>query len=318
MRHAILLPLLLAAAPALAEPVTVTDAAGITLSFDAPRERPFCILSECLAGLAGLGLRPHSVWGDIYSDPENGALVHYWGEQAAEIIVVPYADDFENIAAVEPDLILMYDYERAAFETFAPFYEMHFNIGDPLAQGRADMEGFAALLGVPADEAEAKISALEARIAAYEALSPKDRSVVILMNFGAEADEGAFSVMGSACSVLERFAPCPQGTPAEYFTTINAEGLLALDPDFLLIEPAEDTVAGRAAADEALGTAGANPLWTELAAVRAGSVQPMPYVLRPTHLLSTAEWLDHYMPAIYPETFPTPLTDDQVAAALGN
>jgi ABC-type Fe3+-hydroxamate transport system substrate-binding protein len=308
---------LLAATPALGQEIVVTDASGVEHRFDAPRGRAFCGPMECLAALAGLGLRPYAVWGDWYSDPETGALVHYWGEDADEVLVVPDTGDLEPVAEAAPDLIVTYEYEREARELIAPLYAMHYDLADPIAQGRADMAGLAAILGVPAEAAEARIAALAARVEAYTALSPKDRNVMILMGIGGSLEPGQFYVMGSACAFLARVAPCPDGAPADYGAIIGTEGLLTLDPDLLLLEQEVESDEYDRRATEALAALGTDPLWTEIAAVRDANLQTMPMVLRPTHLTSAAQWLDRYMPLIYPDTFPTPLTDDQVAAALG-
>jgi ABC-type Fe3+-hydroxamate transport system substrate-binding protein len=61
-----------------------------------------------------------------------------------------------------------------------------------------------------------------------------------------------------------------------------------------------------------------NPLWAELAAVKAGRVFPMlnrdAYGLGP---VGGARLLDLYVPKLYPEVFPAPLTDAEVQEILG-
>ena len=307
MRDLLVLVTAFAALPALAEPVTVTDGNGREITLPAPPERIVCLLNRCAQELAFIGGPVPVGFGAPYTynvaiDPIN------FGEAAASAAQVDQTDgvDFEEVAALSPDLVIGEAEMAPASEGIAPLYSLNWDPQLSVDAFLADVRNYAALLG-RTDETEAKIAAVLDRVAAYAALSPNDRSVAII---SVEAD-GASMWLPPDCGLfLSQSTPCARDENGDWIQG-GAEVLLSYDPDVLIVE---DYGVGD---DAALAAFSAQPLWAELSAVKAGEVHMVAVsAARANTIQSVAAMMDTVLPLLYPDTFPAPLTDEQVAAAL--
>jgi iron complex transport system substrate-binding protein len=223
--------------------------------------------------------------------------------------------NLEQIAALQPDLVFGWAELVDALAGIAPVYVV-VDGQDSYQESHEEIRMFARLLGRE-DIAEANIQSALDRLAAYQALAPRDVSVM----YGFFSDS-AFSYrdgQSGTCNLLNRVARCdwadPEGS-ASWSVQINDEALLTLNPDVLLIsgygfegQPAEEVIAVLAA----------RPLWAELAAVQTGQVHVI--TTSPTNMdgmgtVGMVQMLDVLMPLIYPDVFPDALTDEQVEEIL--
>ena len=310
MRRALAL-LALLPLPAMAQdfPVTVTDGHGRALAFEAPPERIVCLLNRCAQELAfvggpvPVGFGAPYTW-NVANDPVN------FGGAAADAARVDQADgaDLEAVAALAPDLVIGEIDMAPALEGIAPLYALSWEPQETVDAFLADVRAYAAILGRAA-ETERRIAAVLDRVEAYARLSPRDRSVaVISFDAGGETlwippDCGLF---------LSRAARCARDEPGAEWVQGGLETLLAYDPDVLVVE---DYGTGEDPAS--LAAQEGRPLWDALAAVRGGGVHLVPVsAARANTIPSVAAVMDALMPLLHPETFPAPLTDAEVAAAL--
>ncbi|MDX2160433.1 MAG: ABC transporter substrate-binding protein [bacterium] len=288
-------------------PRTVTDGQGRELTFDQRPERVVALYNGNFGMLATLGIMPVGV----LANPEMLNDPIYLDGRGIEIHQVAYGDsvDVEDVASLRPDLIMASSEEEAqALETIAPVYL-------PPQPGNLEelydhLRNVASLFAME-DEAEAAIAALDARYQAYQALAPGDVSILKL---GA-MDDGAFyisTIDDPLCQILNTMGRCDweKASPDEYWgyeTTI--EGVLALDPDVIILNNWSSV-----SRDEMLAALEDNPLWGELRAVQTGRVLGTPGYENPiaSSLPALQKFLDTYMPLIYPDVFPAPLTDAQV------
>jgi ABC-type Fe3+-hydroxamate transport system substrate-binding protein len=94
---------------------------------------------------------------------------------------------------------------------------------------------------------------------------------------------------------------------------MTLEGVLALDPGWLIVNRNLSVTE-----EQVLEAWGDAPLWPEVPAIAEGRVAFVESTITGTYSIVAYDLaLDRLMPLLYHETFPTPLTDDQVRAALG-
>jgi iron complex transport system substrate-binding protein len=163
-------------------------------------------------------------------------------------------------------------------------------------------------------EAEAAIQGFNERLAAYQSLSPRDQSVLLVAYW----DEGAWIYSGASvpCSILNLVAICdwenPEPQPGSWGYSSTVEAVLQLDPDVIILENWTEL-----SNEDALAQLQADALWSEVRAVQNERIFLMEnrdaYGLGP---VGGARLLDLYMPLIYPEIFPAPLTDEEVQAIV--
>jgi iron complex transport system substrate-binding protein len=292
-------------------PLTLIDGAGRELTFDAPPQRVVTYYNDSYGMLATLGLMPvaQSVNPEMLTDPI------YFDGQGSDIPTIGYTDspDLEDVAAAQPDLVLVYSVEEAqALENIAPAFVTY----DPSTMDELyeALRQYGRLFAREA-EAEAAITAFQNRLAAYQALAPADVSVLKL---GA-MDGGAFwisTIDDPICQILDTVAMCEweKATPDEFWgyeSTI--EGVLALDPDVIMLN--NWTSGSR---EDLLAALDADPLWNELRAVQNGRVLGTPGYENPiaSSLPAATKFLDTYLPLLYPDVFPEALTDAQVQEIL--
>ncbi|NJN17427.1 MAG: ABC transporter substrate-binding protein [Oscillochloris sp.] len=306
-------PAAVAPAPTDAYPRTVSDGTGRELTLAQRPERVVALYNDNFGMLATLGILPVGV----LANPEMLSDPIYFGDAGNEIHAVKYGDsiDIEDVAGLRPDLIMAYSIEEAqAMEGIAPVYIPPQPAN--LAQLYDHLRNVATLFALES-QAEEAITAFQSRYEAYQSLAPKDISVLKL----AAMDDQAFYVStidDPLCQILNSLAQCDwqKATPDEYWGyETNIEGVLALDPDVIILNnwssaSREDTLA--ALADD--------PLWNELQAVQNGRVLGTPGYENPiaSSLPAAQKFLDTYMPLIYPEVFPAALTEAQVQEIAGN
>jgi iron complex transport system substrate-binding protein len=306
-------PVAVAPASEGAYPRTVVDGAGREITLAQRPERVVALYNGNFGMLATLGILPVGV----LANPEMLSDPIYLGGAGGAIHRVKSGDsiDLEDVAGLRPDLIMASSIEEAqAMEGIAPVYIPP--QAENMAQVYDSLRNVAALFALEA-EAEEIIAAFEARYAAYASLAPKDIAVLKL----AAGDSQVFyvgTVQDPICQILAAVAQCDWQNPTsdEYWSyETNIEGVLALDPDVIILNnwssaTREDMLA--ALADDAL--------WNELQAVQNGRVVGTPGYENPiaSSLPAAQKFLDTYMPQIYPDVFPTALTEAQVQEIAGN
>jgi iron complex transport system substrate-binding protein len=308
-------------------PVTVVDGLGREVTLSERPERVVATSTLHLFDLLALGIIP--VGTEIpppflTTDDEAEALRGLLAQRGLEVpedVVIPavnnldWSVDWERVAALQPDLIVVYDIEAAQIaEGIAPAYSVYASRTDGVDDLEMMENAFLGLGRVLGRETEAKayLQQMRDRVAAYEALAPGNRTALMIYSGG----DGSFDMMGAAsltCQLWEDFAPCAApGSATDYWMTGSTEALLAENPDTLLIlgpcygDSCEEVNTALVAA------LAEQPLWNELAAVREGRIHVLPYDPRTYSAATLGQLYDVTAPLIYPEVFPAPLTDEQV------
>lgn len=313
------LALLILAGPVAAEEVSATDMLGRTVTLPAPATRVVTLYAEPYQQVLALGLVPVGSYGwpgmpmeEIYA--ASGMALD---PSVQPISGTDYLPDWERIAALDPDLVVGWGADEALVsEGVAPFYGMETysdTRGDTVADYERVLRDLGTLTGRAA-EAEAAIAAMRDRMEAYARLSPGGLRVLHLGS-GDGQTFFAFNEPSINCAMIDLIADCAiADTGTGRYADLTLEGVLSLDPDAILFTgPIFD---GPAAVEAIRAATEAQPLWPELRAVREGRVHHLPYDSRPDSVPTIGRFLDDIAPLLYPETFPGPLTEAEVAAAL--
>jgi iron complex transport system substrate-binding protein len=264
--------------------------------------------------MALIGVMPIAVGTVNYAiaiDPVN------FGEAATEIVQIASPDgspDVEQIASLNPDLVIGWSDLRAPLDGIAPLYAQYYS--------SVSLDTFllnTRNLSIVTDRFEytgEQIQTALDRVEAYSRLSPRDKSLFITQLSGDEPVFWSYPTNTfNTCGFIERVAICVY-PDSNSWQEMSMEGLLSIDPDVIVLakyDPSGTTV-------EAMLTSFAQnePLWNELHAVQNDAV----YVFPPTQvegytIQSVVAMLDRMMPLIYPDIFPDgPLTDEQVQEIL--
>lgn len=294
-------------------PVTVVDGDGVELTFSVPPERVVCLDNKCVEDMAFIGIMPYAVGAPnpyrIANDPVN------FGDAAADLVQISSSGgdpNFEEVAAIDPDLIVGWSELRPSAEGIAPFYSLYYGDGT-LEGGFADTRALASILG-RTQEVEEKIENFEARLEAYDQVIPDDVSILIT-----DVDEEAetFWIAGRdsfAYCWVDLIAEC--ASTAEVGGDASVEALLALDPDVLVLLDYEQDPAKMQAIQDRLAE---NPLWQELSAFQNERIfTATPTTARFTSPQGALNALNHLIPRIFPDLFPNgPLTDEEVQEIVG-
>lgn len=300
-------------------PVIIEDSLGRELTFDKPPTRFYSYGNRDIEILAALGIEPVGVADVSYLKSMIQNPVYF--PQPVETVPVPNGEDWqpdiETLLAMDLD-VAFGDEElvTAVQNTNLDVYAFYANGGPSnWREGIKELRNLATLTGRE-EQAERIIQEFEDHLAAYKAVSPGDRSVMLV---GVSEDEYYISTeISGRCNLILEVATCPWPDPTggeSWSYATSAEGILNLDPDFIILDNWGDW------SDEQMNAAlTSDPLWNELSAVKAGRVTPIlgdyAYV-QGIGPIGNMQWLDLYMPLIYPETFPDgPLTDEQVRAIL--
>lgn len=262
---AALVTVALVATAAAADPLVVETARGPVEVAAQPR-RVVVFDVAALDTIAALGVQPVGVPEKVY--------VSYLDDIAAkaETVGTLFEPDFEAVAALDPDLIVIGGRSAAqhdALAAIAPVIDM--TIGDDtlLADGRARIAAYGALFG-KADEAATLEAALDTEIAdAKAAVAGKGRALIVLTNGPKISAYGPGSRFGWVHAALDLPPAVATVEAATHGEAISFEFINQANPDWLL-------VVDRAAA---IGAEGApalqtldNPLVAGTTAWRKGQV----------------------------------------------
>jgi iron complex transport system substrate-binding protein len=311
------LPVLVSVIPVAAQdlpegyPVTVTDMNGRELTFDEPPQRVVCLLNRCAQELAFLGVAPVAVGApytyNVARDPLN------FGELAETFGQINQTDgvDVEQIAAYQPDLIIGEVDLAPAVEEIAPLYSYSWDasVWQNVDNFTTDVRNFGRIFGMET-QVDAKIQDVLDRVEAYAALSPNDRSHLVI--FFNDSTGSSLWIPGDCGLFLSQLSPCANANGGDWIEG-TMETLLSFDPDVLIVE--QYSVDDEAAMLENLNEN--DPLWNELTAVKNGTVHLVPVSQARTNTIQSVKGaVDTLMPIIYPEVFPAALTDEQVQEIL--
>lgn len=246
---AAVLCLLAASVAPLAQAAEVTDDRGRTLHFDKPAMRVVSLLPSLTESVCALGACQRLVGVDRYSD---------W---PAPIKRLPQVGgglnpSVEAIVALRPDVVLASDSSRATERLAALGIKVVALRTQTHADVRRGLERIAAILGLPAQQADAVWQSIGQGIAQAAQTVPaavRGQRVFIEVSRGPYA-AGEQSFIGETLSALgmKNVVPATQGP----FPKLNPEFVVRADPDLIIFTH-------RAAQDQGL-----YPGWQQLRAVR--------------------------------------------------
>lgn len=282
--------------------IQMQDGAGPEITLDGPAERVVCLDGSCVDALAELGLAPVAA--------QSVDTVLHPGFFGPDAEVAPIGGSFfepnvEEIVAADPDLVIgaasVHGGLREALGEI-PMYGQSFDA----AQAPENLMAIAELTGLES-EGEQAVQRWSETMAAY---GPGERDVSVLSMYGgATQDIGIDALDSQTGGVLADYTayPWPEaGEGDSGFLELSLEQVLEVDPEHIWVldfgfDPQAPPLVESLAQD---------PVWGELAAVRAGQV----------HLADPAWWgtaagtraqqllLDEVLTTVYPEEFPEPLS----------
>jgi len=253
------------ASPA-AAPYAAEDASGQALSFDEPVERIVCLQTGCDEILADLSMLPVAT----VVTQVNAASPLYYGDAADQVPTLTDAESVEEVAGYEPDLIYVRDgmeETASAMAAVAPVFVGHGGFDATPAVYEENLRDLAALTGRPA-QAEAAIARFRGVVESIAAGAPAEGAPRFLIVSGFDPTTYFVFARGSIfCNLLEAnsLGSCvvEPPTPGEPFGEVDAEEILAADPDLV----------GYIARDGEPGPEErTDPVWPQLTAVREGRV----------------------------------------------
>jgi len=267
-RAAVLAPAALAlaalTAPAQAEPVTFATATD-EVTLDAAPERIVALDVAAIDTLAALGITPSGIVSPLFVDYLDGL------EGAAQVGTL-FEPDFEAIAALSPDLIVVGGRsvaQAAPLARIAPVADM--SIGpDALADGKARLEAYGTLTGRGAQAAEIA-AALDAKLEQARALATAQggRALIVMTNGPKLSAFGPGSRFGWLHNAVG-FEPADPGIDtANHGEAVSFEYIAERDPDTLLVI---DRGAAVGEGNEAAQATLDNPLVNGTKAAREGRI----------------------------------------------
>lgn len=281
--------------------VTVTDARGVEVSLDAPAERIVCLDGACLDAMFALGLEP-------VATSQYGMAVNesFWGPDTTitQLGGSFFEPDIEGVIAADPDLIVATRGVHAdVAEAVAGSSEAYLQRITGLDEARQFLRDIAVLTDREA-RAEEAIEAFDAKLDAYAQASPGDRVVVTM--YGSDTDFGIDAADSLIGELLAEVTPYPWPEAGEDgYLDFSVERLLQVDPDAIFVQ----TFAFDPDAAPLSEQLAADPLWSELAAVRNGEVHEVEtdWFATGRSLPTLGLILDTVLPTAYPEAIPEPL-----------
>lgn len=301
--------LCLMASTATAQSVSVTDGHGREVTLSAPPERIVCLPINCAEELAFLGVTPVALAQSTHETMVSSGL---YGAEIGSIGMVPDADgiDLEALAAFNPDLVIGALEETPQLDAIAPTYAINFSV-DRLGDADLflrDVRALATLLG-QTEAAEARIAAVLDRHAAYVALAPKTLASFATIYV---VDEGRSFWVSPDCGLFIRDLVTCAHPGGQDWVQSGPELLLSMNPSVLVVDDYD-----QGEAEMMAQVTKQDPIWSALDAVRAGKLHLVDgNVNRMRTIATVSRGLDALFPLLYPETFPLPLSDEQVAAAI--
>jgi iron complex transport system substrate-binding protein len=253
------------AGPATSEPIVVETARGTVDVAESP-DRIVVLDIAALDTIDALGVQPVGV-------PEN-VFVPYLSAVAsgAEAVGTLFEPDFEAVAALEPDLIIIGGRSSVQYDplsAIAPVIDM--TIGDEtlLEDARARIETYGALFK-KSDAAQALEAELDAKLAAArEVVAGKGVGLVVMTNGPKASAYGPKSRFGWLHSALGLEPAVKDIEGANHGEAISFEFIHEANPDWLLVVDRAAAIGEEnASARETLG----NPLVAETRAWRNDQV----------------------------------------------
>jgi iron complex transport system substrate-binding protein len=285
--------------------LSFTDWTGTTRTLTKRPTKIVCLTGFCEDALFQLGIEPVGVNDTLYKQP------YFWGpDKNFPAIKGGFgAPDLESIAQLQPDLIIGFQNiipQREAIEKIAPL----FVINPGKFEDTIDNLRTLARLTGTSYKGEQAIKSFYAKLNGYRAKSPNNRVPVLL--FGNSVNFSIFTQPSMPGSILTAatYYPWPaEGGPLSAdqepgSLQYSLEKLLDKDPDVILA-----ITQGSAANGTLTQILSANPIWSQLKAVKTGKVYEVNFSNYVTGrgLVSLGRALDDAMMKIYPETFTAPL-----------
>jgi iron complex transport system substrate-binding protein len=226
-----LIALSLLATPAFADPVTIDTARGpVALE---PPERVVVLDVAALDTIDALGVAPLGVPDQLYL-PQ---LAHLEG--AAEPVGTLFEPNFEAIAALEPDLIVIGGRSSAQFDALsalAPTIDMTIDGARSLsADARARVVAYGRLFGREAAAAELAARLDAALAAARAAVADKGDGLVLLTNGTKMSAFGPGSRFGWVHTELGLPAAVETSYEGSQGESVSFEFVQKADPDWLVV-----------------------------------------------------------------------------------
>lgn len=242
-------------------PVTVTDAVGKEFTFDAA-PKIGCQFYGCYETLSDLGVTPQAASGGGSAD--RGANFYTPGPEPLHVI-----GDFQNPelwAAAEVDLIGVSapaDPSYDALAQAAPVFHLYYT-GDKTLMGHAAFTKNLEMLGQVTGKSEAAAAAL----ARFEKMEAKLHSLATpttaKLKIALLRSRDTYQLFGPGtafCTVLVEVGLGECLGEGDFLTDLNAEQLLALNPDWIIYVTNKDSYKDRT-----------DPVWAQLKAVKEGRV----------------------------------------------
>jgi iron complex transport system substrate-binding protein len=285
--------------------LSFTDWTGTTRTLPKRPTRIVCMTGFCEDALFQLGLEPVAVSDKLYQQP------YLWGpDKTFPAIGGGFgAPNLEDIAQQQPDLVIGFQNlipQREAIEKIAPL----FVINPGKFEDTIDNLRILARLTGTSYQGEQAIKHFYAKLNAYRAKSPNNKVPVLL--FGNSVDFSIFTQQSMPGSILTAatYYPWPaEGGPLSPdqepgSLQYSLETLLDKDPDVILA-----ITQGSGANGKLTELLAANPIWSQLKAVKTGQVYEVSFsnFVTGRGLVSMGQALDDAMMKIYPETFTAPL-----------
>jgi iron complex transport system substrate-binding protein len=288
--------------------ISVTDSSGAQVEVNGVPERIVCTTENCIDILSQLSVMPVAV---LQDNVEMARDPRYFGEAAEDLQTIGgswFEPSVEDVIAAEPDLVIGFsgaqDVLIEPLEGVAPLF-----MCAPYDYEGAirEVEAVGEILGREEAAAES-VREFREKLEDYAERSPGDVSAVIM--FGSDTNFGITNEENEVGSVLSEVTdypwPAPPGTgpePDDWAGPSNLEAVLEKDPDVIFIETLSYGDPTIAPLSEQLA---ANPLWSELKAVREGRVYEIEDSLiwhQGGGLRSYGIALDQAMSMLYPEIF---------------
>lgn len=190
----------------------------------------------------------------------------------AKIVGTLFEPDFEELAVMQPDLIVAGGRSQAqvgALSEVAPTLDMTIDAGDIVAQAKARTEAYGEIFD-RAEAADEAIAALEADISeAAEAVDGKGDALILLANGGKISAYGSNSRFGWIHSALD-LPEAREGLDTEtHGEAVSFEFVAETDPDWILVV---DRAAAIGQEGEAAQATLDNPLVQGTKAGQAGQI----------------------------------------------
>lgn len=221
--------MLSASLPAAAETLTLETARG-PVAVEARPERVVVFDVAALDTLDALGVRPVGVPAKLYVSYVDGG-------DAAPVGTL-FEPDFEAVAALEPDLIIIgsrtaTQYE--ALEAIAPVIDMAIGSDTLLADGRARVAAYGALFGKEAEAAELEGAIDEEVAAARAAVAGKGDGLILMTNGPKVSAYGPGSRFGWVHAAVGLPPAVEDVDAATHGEAVSFEFVHEANPDWLLV-----------------------------------------------------------------------------------